>query len=143
MSKSVIWATDGSAHADHALEVARSLGLCDDAVLTVVHSEEYLVGPGAKGAVPLNADEDSIEARIARQTHELAGEGLTATLRVVRPGAVGTARRIADVAAEIGADTILAGTRGRSPVVGLLVGSVTQKLLDVAPCAVLAVPAPA
>jgi nucleotide-binding universal stress UspA family protein len=45
-----------------------------------------------------------------------------------------------DVARDVGADVIVVGTRGRGPLAGLLVGSVTQRLLHVAPCPVLAVP---
>ena len=35
---------------------------------------------------------------------------------------------------------IVVGTRGHGPVVGVVVGSVTQQLLNLAPCPVLAVP---
>jgi nucleotide-binding universal stress UspA family protein len=48
---------------------------------------------------------------------------------------------IADLAREIDADAIVVGTRGHSPVAGLLLGSVTQRLLHIAPCPVVAVPA--
>lgn len=49
--------------------------------------------------------------------------------------------KIADVARETGADLIVVGSHGHSAVAGLLLGSVTQKLLHVAPCPVLAIPA--
>jgi nucleotide-binding universal stress UspA family protein len=35
---------------------------------------------------------------------------------------------------------IVVGTRGRTPLAGLVLGGVTQRLLHIAPCPVLAVP---
>lgn len=52
----------------------------------------------------------------------------------------GPAHAIEDVAAEAGADLIVTGTPGHSPVAGLLLGSVTQRLLHIARRPVLAVP---
>ena len=52
----------------------------------------------------------------------------------------GPAHAIEEVAAEADADLIVAGTRGHSPVAGLLLGSVTQRLLHIARRPVLAVP---
>jgi nucleotide-binding universal stress UspA family protein len=52
----------------------------------------------------------------------------------------GVARVIADLARNADADLSVTGTRGKNPFVGLLVGSVTSRLLEIAPCSVLAVP---
>ena len=47
---------------------------------------------------------------------------------------------IVEIAEEANADLIVAGTRGHSPLAGLLLGSVTQRLLHIARCPVLVAP---
>ena len=47
---------------------------------------------------------------------------------------------LADHARAGDADVIVVGTRGRTTLAGLLLGSVTQRLMHVSPCPVLAVP---
>ena len=50
------------------------------------------------------------------------------------------AHMIADVARGFGADVVVVGTRGHTAIGGLLLGSVTQRLLHIATCPVLAIP---
>lgn len=137
MFKKIIWATDGSSSADRALEVASSLVSEDHGTLVAVHSVEYVVG---KGEIPVDYAEDEDEAKIAKQVADLKGRGVDATLRVVQGGVTGAAHTLARVAEEEGADLIVIGTRGHTPLSGLLLGSVTQRLLHFAPCPVLVVP---
>ena len=56
------------------------------------------------------------------------------------PSSVSVAKRLANLARDSSADLIVVGTRGRSALVGAIGGSVTQRLLHVAHCPVLAVP---
>lgn len=137
MFKKIIWATDGSEAADRALEYAKSLGAADGATLLAVHSIEHLAGPGSRGAYPADAEEDEHQAKIKKQVAELGG---TAEFKLVVGGVSSAAHALADVAKEEGADLIVVGTRGHTALGGLLLGSVTQRLLHIAPCPVLAVP---
>src|SRR5881409_2000112 len=137
MFNTIVWATDGSEAADRAQPYANALAAGDGAALVVVHSKEILVGRA--GGYPVFADEDELEAKIRSQVEEAREEGLDARLELVHGAAPGAAHMIADVAREVGANVIVVGTRGHAPFAGLLVGSVTQRLLHLAPCPVLAV----
>jgi nucleotide-binding universal stress UspA family protein len=140
MFEKIIWATDGSASAYRALPYAKSLAQREGASLVVVHAIETFGGSRAAGQL-MYLDEDDTETTVERQVAELQADGFGAQLRLVRGVGVGAASVIADAAEEIGADVIVTGTRGRSTLGGLLLGSVTQRLLHIAPCPVLAVPA--
>jgi len=140
MFKTILWATDGSEAADAALPYARDLAEGAGHELVVVHSKELL--RGRAGGYPIYADEDELVAKIHRQAEELRSEGLDVTLRIETAAAPGAAGMIADAARSLGADVIVVGTPGHTAIGGLLLGSVTQRLLHVAPCPVLAVPAP-
>ncbi len=140
MFKTVIWATDGSETADASLAYARALVALGKGKLLVVHAEEHFYGGRASGATVL-ADEDELQAKIRVQVEGLRAEGIAATLEIIPEHSGKAAHAIAEVARGHDADVIVVGTRGHAPVAGLLVGSVTQRLLHTAPCPVLAVPA--
>ena len=139
MFKTVIWATDGSEWADQALPYVKSLALESDSAVVVVHVDERLLGRTG-GTEPLIAEND-MRTKIEGQVHRLGGAGVNARLQVVKPARGGAAHQISDIAAELPADMIIVGTRGHTALGGVFVGSVTQRLLHVAPCPVLAVTA--
>jgi nucleotide-binding universal stress UspA family protein len=134
----VIWATDGSANADEALPFAKSLVGAHGGSLIAVHCDEILYGkaPG----FPLRAEDVGREAKIRTQVDELRAEGLDAKLVELTGPVAKAASMIADLAATTDADVIVVGTRGLGPLAGMILGSLTQKLVHVAPCSVVAVP---
>jgi nucleotide-binding universal stress UspA family protein len=137
MFKVIVWATDGSSGAERALPFAKGLAQAYGARLVVAHVKELLA---ARGAVPVKVDEGEVQAVIRKQVEDLKQEGLNATLQLADVMAGGAAHAIAEIADEEGADLIVVGTRGYGPLVELLVGSVTQRLLHIVHCPVLAVP---
>ena len=139
MFKTIVWATDGSDAADAALPYAKGLAEGEGHKLVVAHSKELL--HGRAGGYPMYADEDEVQAKIRRQADELRSEGLDVTLWMQTVGAPGAAQMIADAARDFRADVIVVGTRGHTAIGGLLLGSVTQRLLHIATCPVLAIPA--
>lgn len=141
MFKQIVWATDGSEHADRALEYAKHLAQLDGASLQVVHVVEKIVG-GRIAGQDVRSDEDQIQAKVKGQADALLEQGFTSALSIASEPGAQPAHRVADLAQELGADLIVVGTRGRSAIGGLLLGSVTQRLLHVASCPVLAVPPP-
>ena len=138
MFKVIIWATDGSSGAAQALPYAKSLAQADGARLVVVHVDEFGVGRGVGYSV--NVDEAEVQAAIRKHVEDLKQEGLDATLQATRVSMGGAAHVIADIADKEGADLIVAGTRGYGPLSGLLLGSVTHRLVQIVHCPVLVVP---
>jgi len=137
MFKVIIWATDGSSRAEQALPFVKGLAKASGARLVVVHVNEFM---GGRGAGPVIVNQDEVQAAIRKQVDDLKQEGLNAKLDIGEVMAGGAAHVIAEIADKEGADLIVAGTRGHGPLAGLLLGSVTQRLLQVAHCPVLVVP---
>ena len=132
----VVWATDGSVEAEAALEAARAL-LPEHVAFVAVHVDQHIVGRG--GGYSVLADEPDVRAALEARIAELRETGLEIEL-VVRTGHTSPADAIAAIAAEHDATCIVCGTRGLGVVGGALLGSVAQRLLHLAPCAVLTVP---
>jgi nucleotide-binding universal stress UspA family protein len=140
MFKKIVWATDGSRSADKALAVAKMLATESGGELVAVHCEELTLPGKGGGSLPVAANEDDLKAKIERQVSDLSADGITATLETTRAKVGGAAHAIANAASVHESDAIVVGTRGHTPIAGLLVGSVTQRLLHIAPCPLIAVP---
>lgn len=140
MFKKVVWATDGSVHADRAMTHAVRVAGEEGAELHVVHVVAKLQSGRASGLDAM-ANEDEIKAKVSHQAESLATEhGVRTSTHIVAGLSNHIADRIAEVADAAGADLIVVGTRGHGAIGSLVLGSVTQRLLRVSRCPVLAVP---
>ena len=134
----IVLALDGSEGSRRATPVAKSLAETTGAKLVIAHVDERIA---AKGDMPhIRADADEIFARINDEADEMRKAGLDVSVEREEVVLGGPAHAIADIADRAGADLIVVGTRGHSAPVGVLLGSVTPRLLHVAKRPVLAVP---
>ena len=133
MFKTIIWATDGSEAADHALPTALEPTGEANGSLLVVHANERL-GGGA-GGVPVLADEVDLQRKLETKAHDLVESVVNASFHLVSGLNGDPADLIADLAKESDADLIESWPGCRD------VARQRHALLHVAPCPVLAVPA--
>ena len=130
--------SDASAHAiDQAIALA---GWCKASITALhVHTPAYLPVAGLGVLEGFTSDVEGLRARDRTAAYfrnaTAAGIGVDVVVDIGPP-----AKRILDRAAELAADVIVMGTHGASGFQHLVLGSVTEKVLRKAPCAVLTVP---
>jgi|SRR4029077_3142174 len=141
MFKSIVLALDGSETAKRGIPIGVELAKEGKGKIVIAHVEERMA---TKGRAPLHVNEEQIQEELQALVKDLAADGIEASIKMgdVMAGGSGVAHAIADIADKSNADLIVAGTRGHSLVEGLLLGSVTQRLLHIAKQPVLVVPAP-
>jgi len=137
MFEKIIVATDGSKNADnaiqHALEIARMASASDVLILHVCTA----------CTLDLDPDEKNLEIaeQMVRDSAKFFTEsGITVRTRVETdypPESIGNA--VIDAADENDADLIVLGSRGLTEFKGLLLGSVSNKVVHGARCPVLVV----
>ena len=137
MFKTIVLAVDGSESSDRAVAYAGDLARESGGRIVAVHIKEMIAG---RFAGPVHVDEDDLQAKIRGQIKELSDSGVSATLEMHSAMTGGPAAIIAETAAREKADVIVAGTRGHTALAGVIVGSVAQRLLHLAPCPILVVP---
>ena len=137
MFKTIVLALDGSEGSRAAIPIATELARQNGGRIVIAHAEQYVVG---KGGAPVPPTEDEIQAELRRQAEELSKEGIDTRVEIRNVVLGGPAHVIAEIADEANADLIVAGTHGHTALGGLLLGSVTQRLLHIAHRPVLAVP---
>jgi nucleotide-binding universal stress UspA family protein len=147
----ILAATDGSAAATRAIEFAARLAsefggslkiihvvtesdAADEKMSEFAHSEHY--GTAAEAATAFSEE----KLRIAKEKAEGLGASNVETASVQELEAGAIADTILDAAERAESDIIVMGKRGLSRLSGLILGSVSQKVVSNATCAVTVVP---
>ena len=136
---------DGSAHSRKALEFACRFARMYDAQLIVMHvvhetpgSDTWVLGGAAVTVEASQADLDKAAAGLTEAAKQLAVEaGCEAVETIVRGG--NPAQQILQYAKKRPADIIVMGSRGLSDIKGLLLGSVSHRVTNLAECTCITV----
>jgi nucleotide-binding universal stress UspA family protein len=134
MFKHVLVALDGSAHSQTALPTAIEVAKKFGADLFVVHVAEHDRGRAAVYSIESPAEAAKLVADAVKTARE-AGIAANGEVFDVAAGNVAKAIIETEVANEV--DLIVMGSRGLSDVQGLLLGSVTHKVIQLAQVPVL------
>lgn len=139
MFKKIILAVDGSESASRALKMAADLAGISNGLITVVNAYQpvspILGNPDYKRRVEehIGHSEQIVEEAETR----LRQQGVTRIEPDILEGPAATA--IVNAAKARHADLIVLGSRGLTPLKGLLMGSVSERVIGAAPCPVLVV----
>jgi nucleotide-binding universal stress UspA family protein len=134
----ILVATDFSEPAGRAFDAALALAARTQAELHLVHALEVALPLFEPYAVVLPADWVGEARRLAQEKLEKAhaavrARGLSGTTHL---GDVPAAHAIADRARTLGADLLVVGTHGHTGLKHVLLGSVAERTVEYAPCAV-------
>lgn len=138
MFKEIVVAIDGSDHSHKALDYAKGLAEQSGATLRLVHAFPHTSDLlGYDDYELLVARRESVGQAILDQARQQLGEvSILVKEELLEEPA---AEAILNVAQIRQADLIVMGTRGRSSLEGLLLGSVSQKVIHHADCPVMVV----
>ncbi len=139
----IMVATDGSGGASRAVDVAAELVKALACNLLIVTVADRLLGEEVRQLPRSGASAGDLLEALTGQTLREA-EARTRKLGVSRIEVKtcwgDVTQSLIDLAAASSSKMIVVGRRGRGQLAGLLLGSVSQKLVNLAPCAVVVVP---
>ena len=146
MFENILVATDGSDHADKALDIACDLAQKYGSRLTILSVYRHHSMPGSTHSMVGGAIElEPPDVTLGKLAHEIMDTALARARAKGVPQVEGLVRRgppartIVQVAKERGADAIAMGSRGLGDAEGFFLGSVSHKVSSLAECTCITV----
>jgi nucleotide-binding universal stress UspA family protein len=133
MFERMLLAVDGSAPSNRAVELAKDIGAKSGSDILVLHVREHDGGRMA----PYGWESDEAGELVDVTVRQIKDAGVSARGELVRVPYGRAAREILAHAENEDVDVIVMGSRGTSDLAGLVMGSVTHKVLHLARCPVL------
>ncbi len=133
-----------SPHTNAAVATAVELAKLTGAAIHVVHAQEGVSGIDSLALGPLPADTESRMRQedidlLAAARQRFADAGLSATTEVLVRAGTSIHKGVLSAAERVGADLVVLGAGGSSELVRLLLESVSHKIIQHAPLAVLVI----
>jgi nucleotide-binding universal stress UspA family protein len=136
MTSTILLAVDDSAHSQRAADVCEKLAHLTNYKVVVIHVHELAIGRWGS----MRVDENTGDAFAEALVKGLVGAGVDARVETRETHYGQVAQALSAAAEDFDADMIVVGSRGRSDVASLTLGSVSHKLLHLARRPVLMVP---
>ena len=138
MYDKILVAVDHSEMSDRAVLAARDLALLSKGEVWVLHLREREMG-AKTGVLRIDETTQDANAEVAASVEVLTQAGVKAHGEVRNTIFGYAAREIVNDAIEVDADVIVMGSRGRSDIAGLLLGSTAHKVIHLSDRPVLVV----
>jgi nucleotide-binding universal stress UspA family protein len=133
----ILLAVDHSATAERAISAARELATLSDGEVWVLHLREMEV-MSRVGYVPIESEAEA-QAIVEHASQQLHDSGVKAHYEVRNTIYGSAGREIVDAASAHDAGVIVMGSRGRSDLAGLFLGSTAHKVIHLSDRPVLVV----
>ncbi|MDA8266204.1 MAG: universal stress protein [Actinomycetota bacterium] len=141
MFEKLIVAVDSSPASDRAVARASDLARISGGTVQLLHVVEHVSAPAGRFAGGFDLEDTGEgEQLLAREIAVLRSSGVPVSAKVVRARVGHVAQAIAEAARSEEADLIVMGSRGRSEIAALMLGSSAFKLLHISNRPVLIVP---
>ena len=139
MYQNIVVAIDESETADRAVAAAGELAKLSGGSVTILHVREHQDVVGKSGGSFDNEDLATAESLVAKASASLEGLGVSSSSKLLHMPLGHLAEVIVQEAEDLGADTIVVGSHGRSGLAAAFLGSTAYKVVHLADRPVLIV----